>query len=64
MIAYNIVSVKKKKKRAAEVKAREEASRRSSSDKTESFVLTDRITLQKKEETPADAPQEEETNEN
>lgn len=64
VIAYNIVSVKKKKKRAAEVKAREEASRRSSSDKTESFVLTDRITLQKKEETPADAPQEEETNEN
>ena len=64
VIAYNIVSVNKKKKRAAEVKAREEASRRSSSDKTESFVLTDRITLQKKEETPADAPQEEETNEN
>lgn len=64
VIAYNIVSVKKKKKRAAEVRAREEASRRSSSDKTESFVLTDRITLQKKEETPADAPQEEETNEN
>ena len=64
VIAYNIVSAKKKKKRAAEVKAREEASRRSSSDKTESFVLTDRITLQKKEETPADAPQEEETNEN
>ena len=54
VIVYNVVTVKKKKQRAAETKAREEASRRSAPDKTGSYIQTDRITLQKKDE-----PQEE-----
>lgn len=66
--AYIVVSSKKKKKRAAETKAREEAARKSSPDKTGSFIQTDRITLQKKEdsqETSAetDAPKEDNTDE-
>ena len=56
VIVYNIVSVKKKKQRAAETKAREEASRRSAPDKTGSFIQTDRITLGKKDEPQPQEP--------
>ena len=45
IVVYNILARKKKKQRAAETRAREEASRQTSADKTGSFVMTDRITL-------------------
>ena len=68
VIVYNIISVKKKKQRAAEVKAREEASRRAAPDKTSSFIQTDRITLGKQdatqpEESVSEEPAAEETQE-
>ena len=63
VIVYNVVSIKKKKQRAAETKAREEAARRSSPDKTGSFILTDRITLQKKDEPQPEEPAAEDTQE-
>ena len=56
VIVYNIYAAKKKKQRAAEVKAREEAARRAAPDKTGSFIQTDRITLQKKDEPQAAEP--------
>lgn len=59
-VVYNILAVRKKKQREAEVKVREEASRRSAPDKTGSFVQTDRITLQKKDEPQAEEPAAEE----
>ncbi len=68
VVVYNIIAVKKKKQRAAEIRAREEASRRSAPDKTGSFILTDRVTLTQKDEpqtegTAAEETQEDETDE-
>lgn len=53
-IVYNISASKKKKQRAAEIRAREEASRRAEPEKTGSFVQTDRIKLQTKDEPQED----------
>ena len=67
IVVYNILASKKKKQRAAQIRAREEASRQTGEDKTGSFVMTDRISLQGKaaQEQPAEetsAPAEEENN--
>ena len=61
-VVYNVRAMKKKKLREAEVKAREEASRRSEPAKTGSFIQTDRITLHKQEE-PVQEPQADEAQE-
>ena len=50
IVLYNVRAHSKKKKREAEIKAREEASRATRFDKTESIFNTDRIQPNKKEE--------------
>ncbi|MBQ7540796.1 MAG: hypothetical protein IJT44_00720 [Clostridia bacterium] len=62
IVVYNVRASAKKKKRAAETKAREEASRRADA-KTDSFINTDRVSLHKDgadvKEKDADAKEEE-----
>ena len=50
IVLYNVRAHSKKKKREAEIKAREEASRATRFEKTESIFNTDRIQPNKKEE--------------
>lgn len=54
IVVYNVHMQKKKKQRQAQIKAREEASRKDNVDKTGSFINTDRIQLTKRDDNQED----------